>query len=198
MTRNGWLTSFSTDFSLCTCCSCFSRMTSGMLITFRAKKCLAVLSLTSCTRPNVPVPAGGDGTRGCMRTVKETVSFGAPNPSIWRLRVLTRSAVLEVHTTLRGGYYDALIDKDHRLPLKCLSLEGTPAIMSTNEPSWRPRAYTRTHTRTGAMGKYGGDIASTWLFSSGCLEKGKDIGHVTIMKTALSHANTCSKRLLFI
>lgn len=96
LTRNGWLTSFSTDFSLCTCCSCFSRMTSGILITFRAKKCLAVLSLTSCTRPNVPVPGGGDGTRGCIRTVKETVSFGAPNPSIWRVRVLTRSAVLEV------------------------------------------------------------------------------------------------------
>lgn len=60
LTRKGWLTSFSTDFSLCTCCSCFRRMTSGMLITFRAKKCLAFFSRTSCTRPNVPVPAEGE------------------------------------------------------------------------------------------------------------------------------------------
>lgn len=61
LTRKGWLTSCSTDFSLCTCCSCFSRMTSGMLITLSAKKRLAVFSRTSCTRPNVPVPAGGGG-----------------------------------------------------------------------------------------------------------------------------------------
>lgn len=87
--------------------------------------------------------------------------------------------------SFRGGYYDALINKDDRLPLKCLSLEGTPAIVSTNEPSWRPRAYTRTHTRTGGMGRYGEDTASTWLVSSGFLEKGKDIGHATLMKTAL-------------
>lgn len=59
LTRNGWLTSFSTDFSLCTCCSCFRRMTSGILITFRAKKRVLCFSRTSCTRPNVPVPAVG-------------------------------------------------------------------------------------------------------------------------------------------
>lgn len=35
------------------------------------------------------------------------------------------------------------------------------------------------------MGRYGEDTASTWLVSSGFLEKGKDIGHATLMKTAL-------------
>lgn len=32
----GWVTSVSTSFSLWTCCSCFSRMTSGIFICFRA------------------------------------------------------------------------------------------------------------------------------------------------------------------
>lgn len=76
LTRNGWLTSFRTDFSLWTCCSCFSRMTSGMLMTFSAKKCFAVFSLTSCTRPKVPVPAGGQVTRPDW-DVEGTASFAA-------------------------------------------------------------------------------------------------------------------------
>ena len=71
LTRKGWLTSFSTDFSLWTCCSCFRRMMSGMVITFRAKKCLLVFSWTSCTRPNVPVPAcgGQSGGEACSATM---------------------------------------------------------------------------------------------------------------------------------
>lgn len=55
--RKGWLTSVRTSFSLWTCCSCFSRITSGIFICFSAKKDLLFLSLTRKTRPNVPVPA---------------------------------------------------------------------------------------------------------------------------------------------
>lgn len=54
--RKGWLTSVRTSFSLWTCCSCFSRITSGIFICFSAKKDLLFLSLTKKTRPNVPVP----------------------------------------------------------------------------------------------------------------------------------------------
>ena len=74
LTRNGWLTSLSTDFSLWTWFSCFRRMMSGMVITFRAKKCLLVFSWTSCTRPNVPVPAGGRqrGAEACSATTDPT------------------------------------------------------------------------------------------------------------------------------
>lgn len=61
--RKGWLTSVSTSFSLWTCCSCFSRITSGIFICFRAKKALLFLSLTRKTRPNVPVPEVGEPGR---------------------------------------------------------------------------------------------------------------------------------------
>lgn len=54
--RKGWMISVSTSFSLWTCCSCFSRITSEIFICFRAKKALLFLSLTRKTRPKVPVP----------------------------------------------------------------------------------------------------------------------------------------------
>ena len=46
------------DFSLFTCSTCLSRMTSEMVMIFRAKNCLVGISRARTTLPNVPVPVG--------------------------------------------------------------------------------------------------------------------------------------------
>lgn len=42
-------------------------MTSLMLITLRAKKCLAVFFFTGSTRPNIPVPTVASVSKSCRR-----------------------------------------------------------------------------------------------------------------------------------
>ena len=49
------------DFSLLTCSTCFSLITSEMVMIFRAKKCRVGISRASTTRPKVPVPVEGGG-----------------------------------------------------------------------------------------------------------------------------------------
>ena len=44
------------DFSLLTCSTCLSRITSEIVMIFRAKNCLVGMSRASTTLPNVPVP----------------------------------------------------------------------------------------------------------------------------------------------
>ena len=67
--REGWKTHMLTmkgcriearmDFSLLTCSTCLSRITSEMVMILRAKNCLVGMSRASTTRPNVPVPEYG-------------------------------------------------------------------------------------------------------------------------------------------
>ena len=45
------------DFSLLTCSTCLNRITSEIVMIFRAKKFLLGMSRASTTLPNVPVPA---------------------------------------------------------------------------------------------------------------------------------------------
>ena len=53
------------DFSLLTCSTCLSRITSEMVMILRAKNCLVGMSRASTTRPNVPVPECGGVWRVC-------------------------------------------------------------------------------------------------------------------------------------
>ena len=60
----------SIDFSLLTCSTCRSRMTSEIVIILRAKNCLVGMSLVRTTRPNVPVPERREG-EGREREMRE-------------------------------------------------------------------------------------------------------------------------------
>ena len=55
------------DFSLLTCSTCLSRITSEMVIILSAKNCLVGMSRASTTRPNVPVPECVGGVEGVWR-----------------------------------------------------------------------------------------------------------------------------------
>ena len=52
------------DFSLLTCSTCLSRITSEMVMILSAKNCLVGMSRASTTRPNVPVPECVGGVEG--------------------------------------------------------------------------------------------------------------------------------------
>ena len=57
LTMNGCDIDARMDFSLLTCSTCLSRITSEIVMIFRAKNCLVGMSLERTTLPNVPVPA---------------------------------------------------------------------------------------------------------------------------------------------
>ena len=56
LTMNGCDIDVRIVFSLLTCSTCLSRITSDMVIILRAKNCLVGMSRASTTLPNVPVP----------------------------------------------------------------------------------------------------------------------------------------------
>lgn len=60
LTMKGWEMEERICFSLLTCSTCFSLMTSLIVMIFRAKKFLLGRCLVRTTRPNVPVPTEGE------------------------------------------------------------------------------------------------------------------------------------------
>ena len=155
LTRKAWLTSFSTDFSLCTCCSCFRRMTSGMRITFRAKKRVLFFSRTSCTRPNVPVPAAGRGGVSAHGP-----QHGGPAPRRLGHRSTGRctwSAGWGTGACLERSV--ALIHTQGRLPPNCSLNRGDwPSFLQMSHPR------ENTHTGKGRTEKDAKYIPSVCLF----------------------------------
>ena len=78
------------DFSLLTCSTCFSRITSEMVIIFRAKNCREGMSRASTTRPNVPVPGGecegvgGVVVKRCLQASSPTIHWRVTSVGVYQ------------------------------------------------------------------------------------------------------------------
>ena len=85
LTMNGCDIDARMDFSLLTCSTCFSRITSAIVIIFKAKNARVGRSRANTTRPNVPVPVVG----GEMRVWEDVGGGrvgGSENGSVWGRR----------------------------------------------------------------------------------------------------------------